>query len=651
MICSLLLFALAGPTAAHVSAQIPGRVRYTISATLSENGGIRGTAELKLPEGWPGAGEPLRLRARAGAREPLVLTRVEVDGQPAAVSSSPDSSEVMLRLGRSTPGRPPAIRITWRVTADSVGRRQLGYYLFGSTGSEGAWYPVVLGLPDSLARFADFDVTLTAPRAVALLTSGAPADSARSGTGTVRHFTATRLEGFALAFGPGLALQPVTADGITVTALSPPAEAATFKEVAEAAARAAAWYRKRYGFFPVRSIGIVPGSPRSRGGFPMPNLFMIHRGDLSAGFVRWITAHELAHYYWGLYVLGAGERLPWLMLGLGIWTDQLYLAATAPMSLAAAWRDPGGDNSFEELARAQIAGYDQRLDLAPAAADSLDYDYNSLVRHAKGATGIYLLALRLGEERFFELQKQLLADYAYRPLSLEEFGSRLEQAGVPDARGFLRAWVRGDASLGYRVGAVESDSGPAPTYTIQVERTGTIAVPVTVEARSARGDTARAVLPGLAEVDSARLHLGGRLEEVRIDPEGLLPMWSSDNLEMRRVFLRAMGAAGPTEPFLTLAAEHLRHDPDPHVAAAVVERLFETGRFERIVALIKDYPAARSCRDRVTCLAALQVARALLRTGAREQAAVLLAEVEPLLERYGVSASRRLQTLRRELGR
>src|ERR1041384_325728 len=289
-----------------------------------------------------------------------------------------------------------------------------------------------------------------------------------------------------------------------------------------------------------------------------------------------------------------------------------YLAATAPMPLAAAWRDPGGDNSFEEFARAQIAGYDQRLDLAPAAADSLEYDYNSLVRHAKGATGIYLLALRLGEERFFELQKQLLADYAYRPLSLEEFGSRLEQAGVPGARGFLRAWGRGDASLGYRVGAVESDSGPAPTYTIQVERTGTIAVPVTVEARSARGDTARAVLPGRAEVDSARLHLGGRLEEVRIDPEGLLPMWSSDNLEMRRVFLRPMGAAGPPEPFLTLAAEPLRHDPDPHVVAAVVERLFETGRFERIEALIKDYPAARSCRDRVTCLAALPVARALL---------------------------------------
>ena len=647
----LLPLVLARAAAAQISGQVSGRIHYTISATLSANGEIQGTADLTLPAGLPGAGEPIRLRTRAGAREPLLLTRVEADGRAATYTASRDSSEATLRLDRRAADRPLTIRLAWRVTADSVGLRQLGYYLFGSMGSENAWYPVVLGVPDSLARFADFDVTITAPREVALLTSGAPADSAPAGAGILRRFTAARLEGFALAFGPALTIQSFTLDGFTVSALSPPAEAATFKEVALAASRAAAWYRKTYGFFPVRSIGIVPGSPRSRGGFPMPNLFMIHRGDLSAGFVRWITAHELAHYYWGLYVLGAGERLSWLMLGLGIWTDQLYLARSTPMSPAAAWRDPGGDNSFEEFARAQIAGYDQRLDLAPAAADSLDYDYNSLVRHAKGATGVYLLALRLGEERFLALQKQLLADHAYRPLSTEELGARLEQAGVPDARGFLRAWARGDASLGYRVRAVESDSGSAPTYTVQVERTGTIGVPVTVEARSVRGDTARAVLPGQAEVDSARLHLSGRLEEVRIDPEGLLPMWSSDNLEMRRVFLRAMGAAGPTEPFLTLAAEHLRRDPDPHVAAAVVERLFETGRFERIAALIKDYPAARSCRDRVTCLAALQVARAFLRTGARTEAAALLAELEPLLARYGVSASRRLQTLRQELGR
>jgi hypothetical protein len=77
-------------------------------------------------------------------------------------------------------------------------------------------------------------------------------------------------------------------------------------------------------------------------------------------------------------VLGSSERLDWLMLGLGIWTDELYLARTAGIPLEAQWLDPHADNSFEDFAVALIAGYDQRLDISSAYADSLDYYYNTV---------------------------------------------------------------------------------------------------------------------------------------------------------------------------------------------------------------------------------------------------------------------------------
>ena len=399
----------------------------------------------------------------------------------------------------------------------------------------------------------------------------------------------------------------------------------------------------------MREIGLVPGSTGSRGGFPLPNLFMIHRGDLSPTFVRWITAHELAHYYWGLYVLSSGERLDWLMLGLGIWTDAWYLARTAGATLEAQWRDLHADNSFENFATALIAGYDQRLGIAEAEADALPYDYNSYVRHGKGSVAIYLLSRRLGAERFVELQRALLREFRYRPLAPDTFARRLEAAGAPGVATYLQAWVRGDARLDFAVRGIRADATRAGASWIQIARTGTIPYPVTIEARPASGPAVRAELPGEASFDSVRVVTGGSVGTVAIDPDGLLPMWSSSNPEMRRVFLRAMGAVGPVEPFLELARSHLRADPDPALAALLVERLFELGRFAEIESFARQGELVTRCTDRVSCLAAVQVARALLRMGAVKEAGALLNRLDGSMAALGFGGSRRLAIAHDEL--
>jgi len=556
----------------------------------------------------------------------LRITRIgRLSGAPVPARYNGDSSEV------TVDGSAP-VAVDYTVASDTTRHRQFGYHLFLATGSDDAWYPVVPG-----HRFADFEVEIEAAPGTAVLTTG----------GAGRKFVVSRVEGFALAYGDGFVTRAVSQQGLTVTALSQPQDTLLFRTVAESALRAARWYQQTYGFFPVPSLGIVPGYRGARGGFPLSRMFMIHRGDLSPPFVRWITAHELAHYYWGLYVLDGQERLGWLSLGLGIWTDQLYLARTGGVSLAAAWRDPRGDDSFTEFAQAALAGYDQRLGLPETVADSLDYDYNSLVRHGKAATGVYLLALRLGEEQFVALQRRLLDEYRGRALSIEAFGAELVREGLPDAGAFLAAWARTDASLGYRIAGVEPVN--RSLYQIRIQRTGTIPFPVTIEARTPTGRVARAAVDGRSALDSVQVELDAAPVEVRIDPDGLLPMASSDNLEMRRVYLRALGAVGPTGRFLTLAADHLRSDPDPLVAAQVVERLFESGRYAEVVEVSGRHPTIAACTDRPTCLAALQVARALVRTGDGPAAEALIRRLEPLLPVYGRTASLRIQLLKTEL--
>ena len=644
MLSTFLLAALLAPHHAVDSASGPA---YRIVASLSlDRAHLDARAVVQLGRTAFGASDSVHLALGGPAYRRLRLTRAPLlGGRVPAFRLTPDSSELVLPL----PPEPTiVITVEYRITIDTTRRRQLGYDLFGSTESADSWYPTLLQLPDSVRRFSTFDVDLEAPTDVAVLTSGTAVDSTNGATAR-RRYRGEHLEGFALALGRGYLVRTHPAGGVVVRALCPAADTVTWDRVAEAAATAATWYQRTYGFFPVREIGLVPGSTGSRGGFPLPNLFMIHRGDLSPDFIRWITAHELAHYYWGLYVLSSGERLDWLMLGLGIWTDAWYLATTAGVPLEAQWRDPHADNSFEDLATALIAGYDQRLGLAGKEADALPYDYNSYVRHGKGSVAIYLLSRRLGAERFVNFQRALLSEFRYRPLAPELFARRLEAAGVPGVAKFLEAWVRGDARLDFAVRGIRADATPPGAYWVQIARTGTIPYPVTIEARPARGPAVRAELAGEASLDSVRVVAGGALGSVAIDPDGLLPMWSSSNAEMRRVFLRAMGAVGPVEPFLELARSHLRSDPDPTLAALVVERLFELGRLAEIQALARQGDLITRCTDRVSCLAAVQVARALWRMGAVKEAGALLKGLDGSMAALGFGASRRLAIAHDEL--
>jgi hypothetical protein len=150
-------------------------------------------------------------------------------------------------------------------------------------------------------------------------------------------------------------------------------------------------------------------------------------------------------------------------------------------------------------------------------------------------------------------------------------------------------------------------------------------------------------------VDTLRFAISGDSVSVLIDPDGELPTWSSDNLEMRRIFVQALGAVGAVDHFLTVAREHLRRDPDAHTAAQVLERLFESGRYGEVVETARVHPSAEACDDRQTCMAALQVARALVKQGRRAEARQRLGRIEASLSVYGRSAANRLQLLRAEL--
>lgn len=607
----------------------PPRVQYAMNARLLPDSGIVVVrAELRVPAaavaGRPSLAVDLEAGSWSGHPTPFLVAKVSgVGGVSLMAFLEPDGShlDVPLRQLRRSADQAAVITLEYRAALDSSARRQVGYWLFG--GADGhVWYPTFPDLQGDFARFFDFDVTIDAPQGIAVLATGEPVDG-QAGRGTPVRYRAQHIEGFALAFDRSLHAIAVQREGISVVALAPDSLAGRFRLVAEEAADAAAWYRQTYGFFPLARIGIVPGSPRSSGGYPLPGIFMVHLGNLTRPFIRAITAHELGHYYWGLWVLEANARLDWLTLANGIWADQYQLAQRESTSVEYQWRRSPLE-WLQGFFTAQVGNYDQRLGLPEAKVDSLEYDYNTYVRHCKGATGLYLVSRRLGWEKFLQLQRDVLRDFRDRPLPADTFVARVMLAGYPDAGRFFAAWMRGDARLGYQVSRVTPSRDPSAAVWIVLEKTGTVSYPVDVAVRSTSGAERRVSFRGDSALDSMLVQLDAPFASVAVDPDGALPMWNSSHPEIRRLYIAALDDAGQGEAFEALALRFLAERSDPELRARLVSRRFALADYRQAVELAAAPGDSLICDSRWTCRAKVLEARALTRLGDEGRAAGLL---------------------------
>jgi len=77
---------------------------------------------------------------------------------------------------------------------------------------------------------------------------------------------------------------------------------------------------------------IIPGDSDCDGGYPVKKgVIAIHGlqkfNHKTESWWRWIVAHEIAHMYFGYYVLDMhrepGSKLGWLTKGLGLYLDSL----------------------------------------------------------------------------------------------------------------------------------------------------------------------------------------------------------------------------------------------------------------------------------------------------------------------------------------
>lgn len=362
----------------------------------------------------------------------------------------------------------------------------------------------------------DYEVRLQAPDGYAVGTSG----RYDAGSGAYR---AENIGTFGLFIGKGYESAETDAGDVRVRTVFTAAGRSCAGLLLKTAVDVIGFYRDQFGFYPQRSLTIVPGMDYPAGGYPPATALIVihgqeHLDKRPEAFWRWITAHEIGHMYWSNYVIGQGEDpLTWLMIGLGIHADREYRRAR------------GITSSAISLEQNYVSGVRQGLDTTMDVTDeqlaAIHWDFNNTVEHGKSIAMLNALESVVGADIFGRIYRRCLKDYAGKQLGWREFQRLSEIESGQDLDWFFEEWVRSSASAYYRVAGQEcSPAGNLFNCTVRVERLGEMQMPVMVAARFEDGSEQRAQTDRLADIDELKFQAKSPLKEVVIEPDAAVAM-------------------------------------------------------------------------------------------------------------------------------
>jgi tetratricopeptide (TPR) repeat protein len=376
------------------------------------------------------------------------------------------------------------------------------------------WYPRIWW--DGLPVHDSFSVKLDVPEGYALAISG------RLNRATGRY----EIDGartYGICLGKGNKTESREVNGILITTLFTEKGAKAASICLNTAADCIKFYKNWLGFYPFKSLYIIPGGRGRWGGYPFATGIVVIHGEETfkegEPHTHWqrITAHEIGHEYWGEWVLDPDDPA-WVWIGMGIFADTDYILT---QNIDPKRRQSWMGNYINGISRY----YDTTVDIPPAQLSRIKYDHNNTVIHSKGFSIVSALDSVLGRKMFERIYKKGLKIYGGKRLSWQDLQRFFEKESGQNLSWFFDQWVRSNKYLCYKIESQESHrEGDRYLSTIQVKRLGTIEMPVPVKAVFEDGSEQVAHTDRTLETNVLTFKSEAVLKEVLLDPDHKLAM-------------------------------------------------------------------------------------------------------------------------------
>ena len=271
----------------------------------------------------------------------------------------------------------------------------------------------------AMTEVADYEVTVAAPRSVAVYAPVAAQALTQKEELTSTTFAADNLRDFAIIAGQDLHSEQRNVGDVTIRSIFKPDHDVVARRVLNIAADAVRIYSTRLGPLPMKTVSLVDAplvatlgtaefagfgviasafyldfdSPTMRN---MPDVIREQRGSVE-GSLEWTVAHVVAHQWWGMTVGNDPAREPILDEALANWSALLY------------YREAHGDAQAADALDEQLRGVyklyrtfgGEDMEASRAAREYRNsFQYAAIVT-SKGALLFEALRKLLGDEKFF----------------------------------------------------------------------------------------------------------------------------------------------------------------------------------------------------------------------------------------------------------
>jgi hypothetical protein len=424
----------------EVAAQVgEAKSSYQIEATLDDAAGtIAGTMDVTFHNDSGSSLDEAYFRLYPNidyyAEGDLAIAAVMVEDAPVPFALEVDDSALRVDLPAPLASQNSielALSFTTTVPLDSAG----SYGILSRESSTGTWvlanwHPVLAvfepghgwhidpatpaGDPTHAAA-AFYDVTLTAPEALTVVTSGARVSEELSAGARTERFIAGPAREFTMVVDNDYVVQREQSNGVTVSVYTEPTVAPELaKQTLDIAIRALDAFGELFGPYPYTELDLVETPLDGALAVSWSGLIFLDGPSMLGrmavtdpiGFET-ILAHEVSHLWWGSAVGTNSNDHTFINEGLATLSSVLYMERTAGPEAAAVAREQWMLRPARWLLEHGDVVADQ------AAAEHQNQAVRSAAVYGKGSLGFAAIRREIGDEAFLSGLRAFAADHQF----------------------------------------------------------------------------------------------------------------------------------------------------------------------------------------------------------------------------------------------
>lgn len=350
------------------------------------------------------------------------------------------------------------------------------------------------GNGEFFADFANYEVTLIAPKAFRIAATGKEVSVRSRGQTVERRFEARRVHDFAIVAAPWFQKRAAHAKNTSLMLYYPPGYRPAAERHRRITTAALEYFERLYGAYPYETLTVVVPPRGAEGGAAMeyPTLFLTAgpwfplRG-VHLGMHDDVTVHELAHqWFQGLI---ATHEVEWPMLdeGLTTWAAMDFLRARYGRDRSGIGM-PGVALDAFELARV----YALRADTPPPGRPAYAFTANEYGRSVYARTALVLetVARTWGRQRMHRMLGRYARAHRFSHPSPDDL---FRAADAEYGHGFARRILRPALLDGETASMSIKLTGPRRAI---AKRTGKLPLPTRVRVRFVDGSRSDRAWPG-----------------------------------------------------------------------------------------------------------------------------------------------------------